>query len=199
MLRTVLYHCFGLRSGSIYPDDLGGNAELERYVGHIEHDSPGKIVFPEGSLALLKTHRLPSVPNPAIYVVRDGRAATASLWQFYDKKVPLEQIITGNTPWGTWSNHVAQWQPWQRPETVFLKYEELTGDLPGVLRKLAAFLRREPIATAIPKRDEIVAVDGRWVRKPSRWQEVLPAEALDLFYRHNRPMMEKMGYLDAEG
>ena len=35
-LRTILWHCFGLRSASVYPQDLGGNRALEGYVGHIE-------------------------------------------------------------------------------------------------------------------------------------------------------------------
>ena len=36
LLRTVLWHCFGLRSASLYPEDLGGNKELKRYIGHID-------------------------------------------------------------------------------------------------------------------------------------------------------------------
>ena len=36
-LRTILWQCFGLRSASIYPKDLGSKKALEDYVGHIEH------------------------------------------------------------------------------------------------------------------------------------------------------------------
>jgi hypothetical protein len=42
-LRTILNHCFDLKSASIYPNDLGGNATLEKFVGHIEHIQNGKI------------------------------------------------------------------------------------------------------------------------------------------------------------
>ncbi|HZS65359.1 MAG TPA: sulfotransferase domain-containing protein [Xanthobacteraceae bacterium] len=197
MLRTVLYHCFGLPSGSVYPDDLGGNKRLERYVGHIEHQSGGQLAFPKGAIPLVKTHHPPAgAANPAIYVMRDGRAATASLWQFYSGNMPLQQIIKGKTPWGTWSDHLSQWRPWQRPQTLLIRYEDLTGNLAGVVDGLAAFLRREPVATAIPKRESIAEVDGRWVKPPSRWQDILPMDMLELFYRYNRPMMEKMGYLE---
>ena len=37
LLRTVLWHCFGLRSASLYPEDLGGNAALKSYIGHVDH------------------------------------------------------------------------------------------------------------------------------------------------------------------
>ena len=39
MLRTVLWHCLGLRTASVYPNDLGGNKDLEDYVGHIERNA----------------------------------------------------------------------------------------------------------------------------------------------------------------
>ena len=74
-LRMVLLNCFGLKTGSIYPADLGRNQALERFVGHIEHDAFGDIAFPQGNLPLLKTHELPRDDLPAIYIVRDGRAA----------------------------------------------------------------------------------------------------------------------------
>ena len=31
-LRTILWHCFGLRSASVYPKDLGGNRALEAVI-----------------------------------------------------------------------------------------------------------------------------------------------------------------------
>lgn len=58
LLRTILNHCFGLKSASVYTKDLGGNEKLETYVGHIEHDEKGKLSFPNGVLPLIKTHQL---------------------------------------------------------------------------------------------------------------------------------------------
>lgn len=82
-LRTILWQCFGLRSASIYPNDLGGNKRLEEFVGHIEPGVDRKIIFPRNGLPLFKTHEYPADLKPAIYVVRDGRATTLSLWKFY--------------------------------------------------------------------------------------------------------------------
>ena len=48
-LRTILWQCFGLRSASYYRDDLGGNKELEEYVGHIERVPNNEISFPENN------------------------------------------------------------------------------------------------------------------------------------------------------
>lgn len=53
-LRTVLWHCFELRSASIYPNDLGGNAGLEEYTGHIEHGPQMQKQLQENGIPLVK-------------------------------------------------------------------------------------------------------------------------------------------------
>ena len=85
LLRTILWHCFGLRSASIYRNDLGGRKALEDYVGYISTDLMAGPHFPADGLPLVKTHEYPQSPAPAIYVVRDGRAASISLWNFYNR------------------------------------------------------------------------------------------------------------------
>ncbi len=247
-MRTVLHHCFGLLSGSIYKGDLGGNRRLEQYVGHIEHHQDGKIYFPQGNLPLIKTHELPhlsdaiyvarSVSNatgfpstivarrapiaeffirvlsgnavmrsgkssPAIYVVRNGRAATLSIWQFYGKSIPIERIIAGQlrlSKWhrhlGTWSDHLLAWKPWERPNTILIRYEDITDNLIEVIDRLARFLKREPIANRIPPRDDIADVDGRWVRKERQRKEAFPTEFMERFQQYNGPMMKRLGYSD---
>ena len=37
-LRTILFNCFGIKTASIYPNDLGRRKVLEDFVGHIEHN-----------------------------------------------------------------------------------------------------------------------------------------------------------------
>lgn len=195
-LRTILHHAFGLRSGSVYPGDLGGNAALEAYVGHIEHGADGRIWFPDGALPLVKTHRLPSDDAPTIYVVRDGRPACLSLWTFYGRIIPLEAVIAGQHRFGTWADHLRAWAPWQRPRTLFLRYEDLTGDLTGVLARLGAFLDRTPIAHQIPQRETIAGVDGRWVTQRHDWRKSYTADQLRLFDAVNGAMMRHLGYGD---
>ena len=100
-LRTVLNHCFGLKSTSVYPNDLGGNKLLENYVGHIEPEPYMRLVSTDNTAPLVKTHELPRDNFSAIYVIRDGRAACASLWEFYKGAMSLEQVIKGNHRFGT--------------------------------------------------------------------------------------------------
>jgi hypothetical protein len=199
LVRTVLFHCFGLKSGSVHSNDFGGNKKLEQYVGHIEQDSDG-LHFPIDAIPLIKTHKLPDPADqsPVIYVVRDGRAACLSLYYFRKKRVPLAEIITGQARFrwhlAKWSDHIAAWNPWERPNTVLIRYEDLTDALPSVVQRLSQFLNRKPIGDRIPPRDEIAAVDGRWVRSGSHRDESFPAELVDLFRQHHGAMMERLGY-----
>jgi hypothetical protein len=195
LLRTIFYHCFGFVSASIYPNDLGGNKELESYVGHIEHDNNEKVTFPVGAIPLIKTHEPPQNNEKAIYVVRDGRAACASVWEFYKRNISLEEIITGQYRFGTWANHISGWEPWVRPNTLLLKYEELLCDLPTVLDSISVFIGSEIINSKIPERDTIADIDGRWVKKKSKWRDVFNEEHIELFNQTNGRMMEKMGYV----
>ena len=194
-LRTVLWHCFGLRSASVYPNDLGGKQELANYVGHIEHGPNQPIRFQMGGLPLLKTHELPSDGHPAIYVVRDARAASVSLWHFYKKKIPLQSIIAGQQRFGTWTHHVAAWKPWERPHTLLIKYEDMIDDLPLVLSKVGSFLDRKILSMRVPDRNTVAGIDGQWVRTKSDWRSEIADAQLAQCNEINHAMLQKMGYL----
>jgi hypothetical protein len=178
----------------VYPNDLGGNKDLESYVGHIERDDKGMIRFPDGAIPLIKTHQLPRDKQPAMYVVRDGRAVCVSLWEFYGRRQSLEAIITGQHRFGTWANHVATWQPWARSNTLLLRYEELLCDLPKVLERLSRFLSREITKHEIPERETVARVDGRWVRNTSNWRDYMTDEQIELFNKINGHMIDKLEY-----
>lgn len=49
--------------------------------------------------------------------------------------------------WGTWTDHVKGW--WQRSQqsdnVLFVHFEDMKRDLPAVIRRVAAFLRVEPL------------------------------------------------------
>ncbi len=200
-LRTILWHCFGLRSASVYPDDLGGNTALEQYVGHIGHDDlKGLTTFPGNGIPLFKTHEHPIDDNPAIYVIRDGRAAAVSLWKFYDatpsrKRFSMEDIIEGRHKFGTWSSHVQAWAPCERNNTLLLKYEDMESDLPGTLDTLNNFLNRDIVKHDIPDRNSIADAPGKWVRKKTDWRAGLSNDQLTRFNELNRDMLIRMGYL----
>lgn len=193
-LRTILNHCFGLKSASICGGDLGRNAALESYVGHYDHSLPGVIAAPPGQKLIVKTHAPPPDDGPAIYVIRDGRAATASLWQFLGQSVSMRAVIAGDTDFGTWSDHLQAWDPRNRPDTLFLRYEDFADKPAATIRRIGEFIDAPVISFNIPSRDKIAAADGRWVRKQSRWQEVMRPGDLVMFDRVNAEAMRDYGY-----
>lgn len=194
LLRTILNHCFNIKSASIYTNDLGGNQQLESIVGHIASNDLGEMEFDSDAPKLVKTHRLPTDAAPAIYVARDGREACVSFWRFHQQGEPLCKFIDGQRPAYDWSAHIRAWQPWDRPNTLFLRYEELIGDLPLVLEKISRFLGCRVVTEAIPARQDIIAVDGRWVTPGNRWQDVMTEDALALFFVAHGEMMARLGY-----
>ena len=194
LLRTILWQCFGLQSASVYRNDLGGNKTLEAYVGHLEQGANNAVNFPANSIPLIKTHGLPQAATPAIYVVRDGRAACVSLWHFYNGDLSLQDIIEGRHRFGKWCDHIEAWHPWNRPDTLLLKYEDLNHQLPHVLEQISQFLQRDIIHTTIPDRAAIAQDDGRWVRNESHWQTALSDESLQQFNQINGAMMHRLGY-----
>lgn len=187
----MLWHCFQLRSASIYPNDLGGNKSLEDYTGHIEHGPDMQKTLQTNGIPLVKTHEVTKDNNASIYIIRDGRAACVSLWKFYNKSLPLIDVIEGRHMFGTWSHHVLSWEPWNRPNTLLLKYEELRDDLPGALKSISQFLDKPIIKTDIPSRDSIAGIDGRWVRRKTSWKSMLAGSDLKRFMELNKTTLKK--------
>ena len=193
-VRTVLFHCFSLKTGSVYAEDFGGNKKLEEYVGHIEQNEDRSISFPEGNLPIIKTHASHKGDNSTIYVVRDGRAAAASFWHFTHPKVPMRSIIDGNHKFGKWCDHLDFWQPLSRPNTLLLRYEDILNDFDNSLKKISIFLDREILSNYLPSRNQIAHDDGKWVRKKTDWREVLTDENLERFNELNIHYLKQFDY-----
>ena len=193
-VRTILFNCFGIKSGSIYPRDLGGEKILEKFVGHIEHNPNKTITFQKGSIPIIKTHKLNKDNNRAIYVVRDGRAASISLWHFYSKKISKKDIILGNSMFGKWKDHLISWDPLKRKNTLFIKYEDIVNNFESVLTSISTFLDKDIINKKLPSRDTIALFDGRWVRSKTDWREDMSSEELELFNEVNYSVMKEYGY-----
>ena len=194
-VRTILYHCFNLKTGSVYSNDLGGNIELENYVGHIEQSEDRSIAFPQGSLPIIKTHTFHKGNNPTIYVVRDGRAAAVSLWYFTNPKVSMTNIIEGKHKFGTWCDHIESWSPLSRPNTLLIKYEDILNNLDSVLFQLSTFLNQDIISNELPSRDTIAGNDGKWVRNKTDWRSTISEADLKRFNEINQSSLEQFGYI----
>lgn len=193
-LRTILRNCFGFCSGSIYPNEFQDNEKVKQSVGHIDHNPDGTVNFPASNPPLIKTHEHPRDNNPAIYIVRDGRYAAVSLWQFYKETTSLQNIIAGNHRFGTWADHINAWNPLQRPETLLIRFEDMLKDLPAVLQKLSRFLIAEIISETVPDRNQLAGIEGRVIRKKTDWKPEFSDDDLRTFNQRNRETMKQMGY-----
>lgn len=156
LLRTMLFKSFGLRTYSLHAEgddkDFGENKTLE-LVGHVPNQNPKEIVeIAKNSpdLYLIKTHQAPLTDDPAIYVVRDGRAVVVSYERYAREliKIPetLDTMIEGVPFCGSWTSHFHDWEPETRPNTLLLRFENMTTDSAGTIDQIARFIGRAPVA-----------------------------------------------------
>jgi len=194
MLRIVLAQCFGLPSAAIYSEDFDGNRALQRLTGRLAPSPDGVLDFTGVPIRVLKTHGRPQDDAKAIYIVRNGIDAVAS---FHDhSKIPIQTLTCGRPGLPPWCEHIAWWSPRARPNTLFLRYEDVVADMGKSIDTIADFISLEPRARTIPSRDAIAAVDGKWVRSATApGRTTLSAEQIDMFWRHNGPSMLQNGYL----
>ncbi len=177
LTRTLLNRVFGLETYSEYNDrfDIGARADVSASVGHRPYQGSWDEVFPQlvadPSLHVVKTHHPPKDDHPAIYIVRDGRSAIRSFWHFIHNhpvtatRRSMRQLVTGATFGGDWSGHLRAWAPLERPNTLFLRYEDLVATPERVIPLLGRFLGLSPIA--------------RWKNPLESQRALLPS-----FFRH---------------
>lgn len=166
--------------------------EVAGLTGHIEHDKDGRIEFGDVPIRFLKTHGAPQDNRPAIYILRDGREATLSLFEFWHRKVPVEKLIDGQG-FGTWSAHLDKWKPTERSDTLLLRYETMVGDFPAALDQIATFIDRAPIASVLPPRQDLAQSGGKWIRGAGTRPTLTPSQSAQ-FDRVNGAALEQLGY-----
>ena len=156
LLRIILKSVFELPSFSKHgdADDIGADSRLSDAVGHrvlagdwAEEYQPMRS-SPE--MHFVKTHDAPDDDGKAIYVVRDGRSTCQSFHHYlrdFSKRdaIFLTDVIAGFTPFGSWSDHLADWNPQHRRETLLVKYEDLIADPKPQIERIAEFLGRTPL------------------------------------------------------
>lgn len=76
--RMLLYYKCGIKTYSIYNDQLFERIGASESVGHELLPAPLDQLKQDEKLYFVKTHNLPQDDNPAIYLVRDGRDALIS-------------------------------------------------------------------------------------------------------------------------
>lgn len=118
-------------------------------------DDTARRAAPTG-LRVIKTHLpLGDVPYVSearyIAVVRDPKDVVVSSYHFTRSMglrslMPpvadwLDVYLSPDTPIGSWAGHLASyWRVKDRPNVLFLTYEEMRADLPGAVDRIAQFM-----------------------------------------------------------
>jgi len=148
LLRTILKHCFGLSSQSVYPDEEFSDLNVAEAVGHEAVGSdPHSFVArarAQGRQLYVKTHELPPARHlPVIYIVRDGRSAVVShlhyLRQVLGHEISLPDVIGGRMG-PLWSHHVRAWALAPRANRLVVRYEKLAAGDEETLHAIAGFI-----------------------------------------------------------
>ena len=158
LVRTILAHCFGHQTASIYSETNLG----EEYARAL--NAMGQVTQSDRLVALVKCQGLMTFKThergqgigyvPTIIIVRDGRRTFESLKAFYAERnatdYTMMDLILGNHYWRDWTDWVRSWACNCRPDTQWLRYEDIMADVPGTVDRLAARWGLTPIAHEIP-------------------------------------------------
>jgi hypothetical protein len=214
-VRILLNSGFAAGSCSVYNDtDISGNADLASITGHralperindadfdLEAQRAGKqVVF-------VKTHEItPALVNPGdrvIYIVRDGREAVMSHARYerdiMQRDVSVRELIMGmHFPGGSWADHLRNWNPLGREDTLLLRFEELITDPDAALDRLSEFTGLPVRSRDIPEFVDLQQIDARFFSSGQKdsYRHSMPADAEALFWLHCHREMRAMAYLD---
>ena len=230
-LRSVLNQSFDIKSTSVYPAE---NANIEGsdwfadcvgYAGSL--DNVAELNLKEKWVGV-KTHDLPPDDGPAIYVVRDGRAAVVSylhylnaferppppathgggqlmsrlrdLQRTYGSRRLMSSIIRGSQWPGSWSAHFEAWSPQTRPNTLLLRYEEMLSDPDSVCGKISVFLGVPQLATFKQNFSQLHSRDPNFFRAANNERSIAElAPHMALFERLHGGLMRELNYVPAAG
>jgi hypothetical protein len=218
LLRMVIHEVFGLPTHSIYRDSdiTSSDPVVSRAVGHVSRPDMYEHFLKEAhesrDVHLVKTHLLPDdrgitsrVPTlstaPAIYVIRDGRAATISYWHylrdFAQRSISLQRLIGSRVGW---ADHVMAWRPQARPRTLLVRFEGLAAGDDRITRALADFLGRAPKGSVSLSFADLQRRNARFFRVGSDAKGIADLERLAsrAFWLRNGAAMVSHGYAEVD-
>ncbi|HQW80606.1 MAG: sulfotransferase domain-containing protein [Rhodanobacteraceae bacterium] len=206
-LRLLLSKTFGVTTWSVYDHDRNTDRVFERASGQAQPTFTSSHALCDAAAnspdpCFVKTHELPEPgdTHPAVYLLRDGRAAVVSYWHYrHDiagESPSLADVIEGRV-WGSdWSAHVQSWVLSQRPNTLVLRYESVVADPRGALEQIAAFAQLPPPTSARIRFDDLHEIEPRFFRAGSNDANFaeLQGEDLACFSRRHGDTMRAVGY-----
>lgn len=205
LLRQVLWHTMGI--ASYHETGAETPAEYGRLVGaeFADLDELRATAATSSEPYLVKTHSPPVDDSPAIYVVRDGRAAVTSFLKYERTFSPesdptLLRLILGDHFYGGWSQHYDAWHvPGSRP-LLTLRYEHLLAADEATVRRIADFVGHEgavepftnPIAYWRERASDVVGQGKVDWDPPEEWTPVADAA----FWQIHGALMRDLAYDD---
>lgn len=207
LLRMMLKAVFGRESYSKYDDpfDIGADAKTAALVGHRPLGEPWPAAYPRfadaSEIEFVKTHDDPEDSGKAIYVVREGRSAVVSyhryLARFHNEVgIPMADVIAGFVQYGSWSTHLDAWDPLRRPNTLFLRYEELLGDPERQIDRIAEFCGVAPLKEWRNDFQAAQQINPSFFRQGSADKSIsdVQGDDLRLFWVMHGDWMQDLGY-----
>ena len=208
--RVLLNSVFEIKTYSIYGDklDIGADKATSDVVGHafLPQDYDLEKLRDEEAIYYIKTHDLPNqkiLPeDKVIYLIRDGRESTLSYEKYTNTFVQSDKslidVINGNINFGSWGDHVQAWDPLSRPNTLLIKFEELTQDPTNQLESISHFLGAQPISNSIPTFEELQKINPKFFRsgKKDSWKDIYTKNELNIFWAKHYLQMKKYGYMN---
>ncbi len=207
--RVILNSVFDIKTYSIYDDigDIGADEKTTTVVGHtlLPKDFDLKKARSSKEIYYIKTHELLENmvledSDKVIYLVRDGRESTLSftkyLKNFHGKKNDdLTDVIYGDTPYGSWGEHVRQWQ---NVDKLLIKFEALTDDPSSIVEVISKYLNIKTVNGTIPTFEELHTINPEFFRsgKKDSWKEHFSESEHLAFWLRNVDEMLEMGYTD---
>lgn len=206
----MLCRFFGIQTFSLYDDhtDIGADPNLAKLVGHRSHGmDPQDFVDMANAHPrhfFVKTHGPPGEnDSKAIYVVRDGRAATVSYFHYIrdilKQDVSLTKVIKGDVWAHGWSENVRWWLFSNRPNTLVLRFEDLASRESESLKRIEDFIERPLVARSNIDFSELHATNPTFFRKGSNTSNAaeLDDASLKLFWSLHGETMVRLGYVDS--
>lgn len=225
-MRILFANLLSESEDPMFLQDLKSHIPDSHFKDHVEYAKDPKAKFHALPFQFIKTHdpfgKYYKDKN-VIYIARDGRDVLNSYFHYLNARretpIILEDLITGKqkAAFGTWSDHIINWDANKTKSFFILKYEDLKKDTFGEISKLLVAINwkvsDEKLKQAIENsafnklqslekergvvyKDKLKKKDSLFFRKGEvgNWKKTFSEGDLELFWKAQGAGMHLMGY-----
>jgi len=207
LLRQLLRQVFYQETYSTSNDikDLGSDPVAANIVGHLSYESPWDEFYTKSyfssNTVFIKTHQPPCDQSRAIYIVRDGRAAIVSYYHLlrdYRRRTDIDipMVIRGETPLGSWGEHLEHWQPLERTNCLLLRFEDLIEKPEECIKRITLFAGLTVVQEWTNPLEKLRKVMPGFFRRGSNHDNIKEMNEIEegLFWERHESWILKLGY-----